>query len=170
MMCIEQQELVDLTNSYGEIINAPENLLSIHFSPRDDGIPYVKVENNKFFYSASERGYLIFEKETADLDEVLYFLFDRITTTMSTDYELKHRVHGRDSRRKIFAKQIELLGQINPMWAERCKKEIAAVLESSPFDDFAAERSAYCRELREIGIQEKEIERLSSQKYPYPQE
>lgn len=50
-------------------------------------------------------------------------------------YELKHRVSNQDSRRLIFAKELEIFSKFGPRMAQIKKREIEEVLEKFPYDD-----------------------------------
>ena len=54
---------------------------------------------------------------------------------VASEYEIKNRVAGRDFRRLLFDKEIELFKRINLKWAERRKEEIGRTLASSPYND-----------------------------------
>ena len=153
----------------GNIIGAPRSLLIVNTSPIGDGTPHVEFKNDECFYVSSERGHEIFREKISDLNELLYRIFDRITTRMATDYELDHRVESQDCRRLIFDKKLELLGKISSDWEDRERREIAKTLAVSPYDDLASARAAYCRKLREGGMSEADINKLAYKKYPTSQ-
>jgi len=58
-----------------------------------------------------------------------------LTFWMAVDFELKHRIEGRDFRRLMFAKQLELLQKAHLNWAEKRRKKIEAILTENPFMD-----------------------------------
>jgi hypothetical protein len=60
-----------------------------------------------------------------------------VTFSLASEYERRHRVSGRDFRRLLFQKQIDLLGQLNADWALRRQHEIERVLAAYPYDDIA---------------------------------
>lgn len=153
----------------GGVINAHESLLVINTAPIGDGTPHVEFKSDGCFYVSSERGHEIFREKITDLNELLYRIFERITTRMATDYELENRVESQDCRRLIFDKKLDLLGKISSDWANREKKEITKTLVASPYDDLASTRATYCRKLREGGMSESDINKLAYKKYPSPQ-
>ncbi|WP_424899899.1 Imm63 family immunity protein [Acinetobacter johnsonii] len=57
-----------------------------------------------------------------------------INGTMS-EFELKNRTRGQDSRRLAFSKKIELFGLISDQWKVKKENEIKKVLETAPFRD-----------------------------------
>ncbi|MOA33142.1 hypothetical protein D3C78_1544120 [compost metagenome] len=119
----------------GEMIGAPRALLLLRDLPADDGAPYVVISNEILCYISSERGYEIFRKAASSLDELLYFILDRVTSRMAMDYELNNRVEGQDSRRIYFSKKIELMNELCPQWGCKARQEIERVLVSAPYVD-----------------------------------
>ncbi len=117
----------------GEKISTPERLLVLHDKPNSDGTPYLEISNERYSYISSERGYEIFRVETDSLDEILYLIFSRITKRIATDYEISCRVPDQDSRKILFEKQLELLGVLNPEWKKIREREIAEILQRSPY-------------------------------------
>ena len=50
-------------------------------------------------------------------------------------YELKHHASNQDSRRLIFAKELEIFSKFGPRMAQIKKREIEEVLEKFSYDD-----------------------------------
>jgi hypothetical protein len=95
---------------------------------RQDGTPHIEVGSRYHF--------VVFERRTTDdLDELLYWIFDGVTFSMASNFEVKHRRPGEDSRRQLFAKQIEFLERLSPEWAARQDAEHAEILSRHPFVD-----------------------------------
>ena len=61
-----------------------------------------------------------------------------ITHYIAGQYELDHRLPNQDSRRILFAKQLELLAAIHPDYAAWRKAEIDTILQQHPYRDSAA--------------------------------
>lgn len=89
---------------------------------------------NYYLGNIGDRGLLTIEK-TNSLFEVSYWIFKHQTSTMAFDYERKHRIKGRDSRRIAFEKQIELMGFIGCEYKQRAESEINEILKEHPFQD-----------------------------------
>ena len=81
-----------------------------------------------------DRGALTIET-TNSLFEICYWIFEHQTSVMSFDYEKKHRIKGKDSRRIVFAKQLELMGVIGDEYKQRTRNEINKTLKAYPFQD-----------------------------------
>lgn len=60
-------------------------------------------------------------------------LFEGITFSLASKYELKNRSEKEDPRKLLWSKQLELLGKIDPLFKERCQKEIDSILKIAPY-------------------------------------
>ena len=148
-------------------INAPYGSLPTYNFPIGDATPYIEVDDEGFMYFIiSERGTEFSREKFDNIDDFLYRIFSRATFSMACSYELKHRIEGKDCRRIIFAKQEELLGQLNETWRERRYARHQLFLKAAPYDDLAGLRATYCRELRNQGYSEEDIDKISYAKYP----
>ena len=109
----------------------------VHFAttPQHDGSWHVELDGDRFCYVATERGQELERKKTQDPDELLYWLVSDLTWTMAGDYELAHRVPGRDPRRLRFQKHLELLADVDPEWSQRTQAEYDRILAEHPFCD-----------------------------------
>ncbi|GAB2775441.1 Imm63 family immunity protein [Salinimicrobium soli] len=156
-------------NRLAKKISVPERLKPIFGSSHNDEKPYIfKDYTNDLHYTAKERGQILFDKVTTDFDEILYWIFDDITTSMAFDYELRNRREEQDCRRIAFDKQMQLMIILNKIWGEKTAKKHSEILLESPFDDFASIRANYCRHLRKLGFNEDEISQKAYHKYPEP--
>jgi len=66
---------------------------------------------------------------------LLYWLAQDLTFGMACSYELKHRDEGRDCRRIIFAKELELMEKLGRDWHARSAARIAGILADHPYVD-----------------------------------
>lgn len=148
-------------------INAPENVMPAYGAPAWDAQPYIEIDNlGLMYYVVMERGNEIERKVTDKIDDLLYWIFAYVTFCISVEYELHHRIEDKDCRRIMFAKQEELLGQINEAWRQRERAEHQEILKTHPSDDLAGLRADFSAELRKQGHTEMEIEQLVYEKYP----
>lgn len=156
-----------MVNELAKLINAPTDLLPTYEKSKDFAHPHIELDNDGLYnYVVVERGQEWTRKATSDLNELLYWIYNSVTFSMASDYELKNRIEDKDARRIMFAKQEELLGILNENWREKQMMEHKQILERYPFDDLAGLRANYFRELREKGLPESEIEKLTYEKYP----
>ena len=99
------------------------------------GEPHIEVHESEYHYVVSERGEEFKRQRTKDPDELLYWMISNITRKMASDWELANREVGKDSRRLLFQRDIDLLKTINVDWAERKRTQYNEVLKSHPFID-----------------------------------
>jgi hypothetical protein len=115
------QTLRRIVSDYARRINASD--VSVFGTPQGDGSPYIEVANDAYYFVIEERGIELDRRRTADLDELLYWIFDGVTFSISSDFELRHRKSDEDSRRQLFCKHESLLAQLSPHWGERKVEE-----------------------------------------------
>jgi hypothetical protein len=119
------------------IISAPKDLFPSYGTSRDFAHPHIEVDQKGYHYVIVERGHEFERRTTQDPNELLFWIFDSITTNMALAFELNHRVEGQDFRRVYFKKQLELLGALDSTWQERVAEEQKVILARSPFNEFA---------------------------------
>jgi len=116
-------------------IDAPKDLLPTYQSSIDGGHPHIELDTRGFHFVVVERGAELERRTTQDPHELLYWVFEGVTFSMACKYELENRVKGQDSRRLLFRKQIELLGQLDDEWRRREEQDHEKTLCEHPFDD-----------------------------------
>jgi hypothetical protein len=149
-------------------IGASDDVLPTFGFSEQSGRPHIEVDESGYQYVVTERGQEFERLTTHDLDELLYHVFQDVTSTLALDYELKHRVERRDGRRIAFQQQIELLSALSPEWAKRRRLEHTQILRDRPFDDDASVRATLTKELRDQGHTPEDARRLARNKYPEP--
>jgi hypothetical protein len=107
----------------------------------DGARPHIEVDSRAYHYVVVERGQELSRFTTHDVDELLYRIFQSVTSDLAFTYELAHRVEAQDCRRLAFQRQVELLSQLSPSWGERDADEHQRILRTHPFDDQAAVRA-----------------------------
>ena len=114
--------MVDLGSKIGINKDSKEYQL---FSETEDvfseGIS-IYVDDKKYHYVTKERGQIIKEVDSVDIDDILYEIFKSITANIARSYEINHRDNSKDTRRIWFQKQLDLLDKINPKFEKRRKK------------------------------------------------
>jgi hypothetical protein len=116
-------------------IGAPDRELPTFGHSEDGARPHVEVTARGLHYVVVERGEELQRLTTRDVDELLWHVFKDVTFSLAGRFELAHRVPGQDTRRARFAKQVELLETLSPVWAKRLSAEHRVILASHPFDD-----------------------------------
>jgi hypothetical protein len=129
------EEIKKLVEGYAIKINVPKNLLPT-YGNWTECHPNVEVDKNgQLRYEFYERGEQIKNEFAWDEDDLCYRIFEDITFIMASDFELNHRARNQDSRRVLFKKQEELLGELKEAWKERKAKEHQDILNIAPFND-----------------------------------
>ena len=118
-----------------KVISAPKSLLPTMGSSRDGGYPHIEIDEHGYHYVIVERGKEFFSKTYQDIDKLLYIVFDHITISMASDYELNNRIDSQDSLRIIFDYQLRLLSQLNEKWSTKKHDEIQELLIKHPYVD-----------------------------------
>ena len=105
----------------------------IGFDPHiDGGHPYIEIADDGLLHvSVRERGKLLSDQTTRDPDDLLHWSFTSATWSLASDWELHHRDPSQDCRVGIWAKQAELLQRLDPVWAQRWRRELE---ERQPHD------------------------------------
>jgi immunity protein 63 of polymorphic toxin system len=91
----------------------------------DGGHPYIEIADDGLLHvSARERGKLLLDRTTRDPDDLLYWSFEIATRQLASEWELHHRDESQDSRVGWWARQAELLLRLDPVWAQRWRREL----------------------------------------------
>jgi dipeptidase len=110
-------------------------LLSVRASSDGFGTPHIEIDENGYNYVVSERGEEFERRQTKDIDKLLYWIFNEIVFIMASDYELENRKPNEDFRKQLFAKQLELMEQLDSKFAQWNKEELDKILEETPYED-----------------------------------
>lgn len=116
-------------------IGYPPHSVTVFSVPTNDGTPYVSFENQMYNYISSERGYEFSRKTTKSVNELLYWITLGFVSNISFQYELEHRIPGRDGRRIAFPMIIALMAIMNKEWEVKAQKEIDQTLSNAPYND-----------------------------------
>jgi hypothetical protein len=115
-------------------IEAPESILPTYGATEDSARPHIEIDG-RYHFVVVERGLELQRRTTTDLDEILYWIFDDVTSSLASKYEVRNRNPDEDFRRMKFGKQLALMAQLNARWAERCEAELLHILAGHPFGD-----------------------------------
>lgn len=116
-------------------ISDPHRIGPFLTSPSHDGSPHVEYEGRTLFYVRTERGSENERRATDDPDELLYWLVRDAASAAASDWELRHRREGEDSRRQWFQLEVELLAKVSNLWAGRARERHQEILREHPFRD-----------------------------------
>lgn len=108
----------------------------LFFSRQDDGMAHLEFHGDGSVSSVvTERGATIASTRFEDEEDLLYHLVRGSIWMMACEYEKAHRVEGRDLRRVLFARDLELMNRVSPEWGERRRAEIEDLLRRYPYRD-----------------------------------
>jgi hypothetical protein len=115
-------------------IEAPESALPTYGASEDFARPHIEIDG-LYHFVVVERGHELERRTTTDLDELLFWIFDSVTFSLASGYEVRNRKPLEDSRRLLFGKQVALMAQLDERWAVRCHAGLLEVLAKHPFTD-----------------------------------
>ena len=132
------KKLISLREKYRQLsirLGASPTFQTFFETAQHDGTPHVEIDGDEYIYVVTERGLRYDEQRTTDEDEILYWLLADASWAMASGYELRNRIEGQDFRRLLFAKDIELMENVNREWGERKRKYYANILMEHPYND-----------------------------------
>ncbi len=116
-------------------------MLPTYGYPIDMGRTDIEIDDNgQIYYFPNEMNrerYFL-----RDMDDLLYYVFNIVTWSMATKYELTKRVAGQDTRRIWFVEQERLLGILDEKWKLRKIKDHEQTLINYPFVDYCPTSSS----------------------------
>ncbi|MBC7895400.1 MAG: hypothetical protein H7066_08300, partial [Cytophagaceae bacterium] len=137
-------------------IRADADLLPTFGRTRDSAYPHIEVNEAGMHWVVVERGQELERATFQDLGGLLERVLNSITFSMALAWELRHRRAGQDNRRLMFARQLELLRDLSPLWAEREMVAQAETLARHPYDDASEARVRLTTRLRRAGQSDEE--------------
>jgi hypothetical protein len=81
-----------------------------------------------------ERGVEFQRCTTLNRDELLFWVFQSVASSMASAYEVSHRREGEDSRRQLWTHQFELLARLSPDWRAKRINELGSLLQQAGLD------------------------------------
>jgi immunity protein 63 of polymorphic toxin system len=152
----------------GLIGAAGHRALPTYGHTQDGARPRIEVDSRGYHFVVVERGQEQERFTTPNLDDLLFRIFQSVTHELAFAYELVHRVEMQDCRRLAFRRQVELLSQLSPNWAEREAQGQSRILTEHPFDDMASIRASLTRELKDAGYSPQTAWQMAGERYPLP--
>jgi len=151
------------------LIGAAEHRALPTYGHTQDGArPHIEVDSRGYHLVVVERGQEQERFTTRDLDELLFRIFKSVTHELAFAYELAYRVETQDCRRLAFCRQVELLSQLSPRWAECEAQAHEHILRKNPFDDMSGIRARVTKELRDAGHSPQTAWQIACERYPLP--
>lgn len=112
--------------------------LDISFStgtPQNKEGAYCYSDEKGYHYCYTERGEVSMHKITKDFFELSYWIFNDQVFNMALSYEIKHRIKGKDPRRLIFDKELQLFEAIGENYKKKAENDINIILNGAPYQD-----------------------------------
>lgn len=95
-----------------------ERLLPISYA-RDNDTPYVEVDHRGFHMATYDRGQAYGQRETQELEEILYWVADQVTYYMASEEVARGISHFDEFAPRLLARQDSMLAEMNPEWHRR---------------------------------------------------
>jgi hypothetical protein len=149
-------------------LGAPPSTLPTVGHSEDGARPHIEVDGPLFHYIVVERGTEISRRTTADEDELLFFVFEDVTSLLATSHVMQTRAPGLDSRRQVFATQLQLLVVLSSEWAARAANRQASILSRAPFDDASDLRLKAYSEMTMAGRTPEDAWKAACEAHPLP--
>lgn len=114
------------------------NLQIINFAEGSDNNPegiYVFTENDKYIYMYTEKGIIREKKVLTDEIELLWNILNPVLFEIAMEYATSNRQNGKDFRRALFVKEIELFSLFGDDFKKRKTDEIESILFKNPYID-----------------------------------
>jgi hypothetical protein len=113
-----------------------DNELPLGTVPMHDGRPHLEFyPDGRAAYVTTDKGVETSRKETNDVDELLFWIFEEPAYARAWEYEKQHRNPDADSRRIAFPKALEEIGKLSTAWRDRMAAEQEEILRHNPFYD-----------------------------------
>ncbi|MES2766578.1 MAG: Imm63 family immunity protein [Bacteroidota bacterium] len=135
MSFLTLKEIESKVSEVAKKINAPEIYLPTYGFSEDGARPHIEVTNYGYYFVVVERGKEYERRLTFDFKELLYWIFKGVVSEMAGHWEVHHRNENEDSRRQMFAKEIQLISKIDVEFGKRLQLEIDEILRRNPFVD-----------------------------------
>ena len=113
-------------------IGASGYILPTYGHTEDGARPHIEVDARGYHFVVVERGQELRRMTTSVLNDLFYAVFEGVTFSLATAYELVHRKENEDSRRMMFSRRIHLLAVLSPEWAERQTQYVETILRQYP--------------------------------------
>jgi len=130
--------------------------------------PNVEIDNYKNYnIIIIEKGQELERIVISKFDDLIYWIFEKITFRLASNYEMNNRNKNEDFRRILFKKQEQLLGVISDEWKTVKENEHSEILNVYPFKDKNDRKNDYWKKLIESNFYTDEIiELLVNKEYP----
>lgn len=123
----------EISNRLGEI-----NWRDINFKEGNKSSiegTYIFNRNNKYHILYTEKGNIKEDRITLEKEEVLLTVIEIISFNIAMEYAIKNKEEGKDFRRVLFKKEIEIYSLFGEKFETKKRKEIDEILKNNPYND-----------------------------------
>jgi hypothetical protein len=96
---------------------------------------YCFSDDEGYHFCSIERGAINSNRITKSLFDIAYWVIESQIFWLAVEYERKHRIKNQDSRRMIFSKELQYLGEMGEDYRDRAEAEINETLSQNPYQD-----------------------------------
>ena len=114
------------------------NLQIINFAEGSDSSPegiYVFTENDAYIYMFTEKGSTREKIVLTDETELLWNILNSVLFEKAMEHATSSRQNGKDFRRALFSKEIELFSLFGEDFKKRKTEDIEKILLKNPYND-----------------------------------
>lgn len=131
---LDLSEIKQRVDALAAKIDAPEQYLPTYGWSDGMATPHIEVDYS-YNWVVSERGREYERRRTRDINELLYWVFSAVASSMALRDKKRVRNPHEDWRRCWFAAQLDILGRLSPTWRLREQERIDEILAEYPYDD-----------------------------------
>ncbi len=96
---------------------------------------YIFVQNREYHILYTEKGKVREDRVTSEKEEVLWAVMDIISFDIAMEHAIKNKEGGRDFRRELFKKEIEIFALFGIKFEKKKRQEIEEILKKNPYND-----------------------------------
>lgn len=112
--------------------------LDVYFGPsrpQNSEGAFAFTDEFGYHYAFSEKGKVRIHKVSDDIFDASYWILSDQVFNMALEYAKYHQIPGRDFRRVLFAKELELFKSLGPNYVKRAEIAIDEILKREPYRD-----------------------------------
>jgi transposase len=107
----------------------PYSTLLTTFEANRQSLNYIEFVNGVYIYGGYERGRRGERCSSPNMAEVMYYAVEFATWKLAGEWERRNRIPNQDARILRFRKEVEYMGKVNPLWAEKLHADLSQYLE-----------------------------------------
>ena len=90
---------------------------------------FIEFVNGVYILGGYERGRRGETCSSPNAAEVMYYAVEFATWKLAGEWERRHRIPNQDARILRFRKEVEYMGKVNPLWAEKLRADLSKHIE-----------------------------------------